>query len=331
MTCNYNPKPVCKDGIKTTSESTCCSGSPKQPQTPCTANLCQVSYTTTCVVTCKYCGSKNVVKYGKKGSVQYYHCNDCGRKFAGNDAIPGMRFPSEQIAAAISLFYDGLSIDAIRRQLQSQYNVYPSDSTVYEWIVRFTKVATKEAKITDIKVGDVWIADETFLKLDEGKDIWFWDIIDDKTRFLLASYMSLARTTLSAKILMDKAAERADKAPRIVITDKLAAYFDGIELAFGAYTKHIPSQGFSVEPNTNLIERFHGTLKARTKVMRGMKNKETARLIMDGWLVHYNFFRPHESLGNKTPGEIAKATFKYKSWKDVVIGSNPIGGTCGST
>jgi transposase InsO family protein len=78
-----------------------------------------------------------------------------------------------------------------------------------------------------------------------------------------------------------------------------------------------------VEPNTNLIERFHGTLKARTKVMRGMQNRETARLIMDGWLVHYNFFRPHEALGNKTPGEMAKVGFPYKTWKDVVIGDYP--------
>ena len=295
------------------------------------AHMEQVHYTRTCSITCKHCGSTNVMKYGTKGRLQYYKCNDCHRKFAGNNAIPGMRFPPNQVAAAVSMYYDGLSIDAIRRQLQSQYNIYPSDSTVYEWVIRFTEAAVKEAKITDVKVGDIWIADETVLKMDEGKDVWFWDVIDDKTRFLLASYISLTRTTLSAKALMDKAAERAGKAPRIVITDKLAAYFDGIELAFGAYTKHIPSQGFSVEPNTNLIERFHGTLKARTKVMRGMKNKETAKLITDGWLVHYNFFRPHEALNNKTPGQIAKAAFKYKSWQDVVIGNHPISVTCEPT
>jgi len=202
------------------------------------------------------------------------------------------------------------------------YHVYPSDSTVYEWIIKFTRAAVEEAVISDINVGDTWVADETVLKMDEGKDVWFWDIIDDKTRFLLASYLSLTRTTASAKILMNKAAERAGKSPKVVITDKLAAYLDGIELSFGAETKHIQSKGFKVEPNTNLIERFHGTLKARTKVMRGMRNKETAKLITDGWLVHYNFFRPHEALNNKTPAEAAKSTFKHKGWQDVVLGSH---------
>lgn len=170
----------------------------------CTMELSQVSHTETCFITCKFCGSKNVVKYGKKGVIQYYLCKDCKHTFAGNNAIPKMRFPPDQVATAVNLFYDGLSIDAIRRQLDSLYHVYPSDSTVYWWILRFSKVAVDKAKFTDIKVGDIWIADETVLKMDEGKDVWFWDIIDDKTRFLLASHMSVTRMTKDAEALMQK-------------------------------------------------------------------------------------------------------------------------------
>jgi transposase-like protein len=125
-----------------------------------------------------------------------------------------MRYPPEQIASALSQFYDGLSIDAIRRQLQHDYNIYPSDSTVYEWVVRFTKEAVKEAKLSDVHVGDVWVADETVLKIDTG-DVWFWDIIDDRTRFLLASHMSMTRTTKDAQTLMGKALAVASKPPRV--------------------------------------------------------------------------------------------------------------------
>jgi hypothetical protein len=117
---------------------------------------------------------------------------------------------------------------------------------------------------------------------------------------------------------VEKASERAGKTPKVIITDQLSAYLDGIELAFGADTRHIPAKGFRVQPNTNLVERFHGTLKDRTKVMRGLKKKETARLLMNGWLVHYNFFRPHEALGDKTPAEKARIDFPYKNWLDVV-------------
>ena len=52
--------------------------------------------------------------------------------------------------------------------------------------------------------------------------------------------------------------------------------------------------------------------------MRGLKKKETARLIMDGWLVHYNFFRPHESLNDITPAKKAGIKFPFRNWADVV-------------
>ena len=72
--------------------------------------------------------------------------------------------------------------------------------------------------------------------LDKDVHIWFWDIIDDSTRFLLASHISLTRTIKAAEILMQNALDRAGKVPRIIYTDKLAAYLDGIELTFGADT-----------------------------------------------------------------------------------------------
>jgi transposase-like protein len=239
-----------------------------------------------------------------------------------------MRFSTEQIAASINMFYEGLSIDAIRRQLESLYNVYPSDSTVYTWIVRFTEVAAKEAKNSNVKVGDLWIVGETVLNINEAKDIWLWDIMDDKTRFLLSSHMPIRRTMKNARQLMSWAVKAAGHPPRMINLDKRKAYLDGIEIVFGADVRHPQPEGFTVEPNMNMIERFHETLNARSKVIRRMKNNKTAKLIMEGWLVHYNFFRPHEELDNKTPGEVAKATFPYKSWQELVIGNNSRDGIC---
>lgn len=286
------------------------------------AQLADVSYTQIIDILCKFCGSKRVVKYGKKGDTQYYLCRDCKRTFAGNNALPGMRYPPDRIATALRLFYEGLSLDKIRRELDHLYHVYPSDSTVYEWVMRYTKAAIREAKYSNIKVGGVWIADETVLRLDKGVHVWFWDIIDDATRFLLASHISQTRTTRDAQALMESALKRAGKPPRIIYTDKLAAYLDGIELTFGADTKHRQGSPFDIANSTNLIERFHSTLKSRTEIMRGMQKPETATLIMDGWLIYYNFFRPHESLGNRTPASVAQADYPYKSWLDVVRGAS---------
>jgi transposase-like protein len=124
---------------------------------------------------------------------------------------------------------------------------------------------------------------------------------------------------------MQQASERVIKPDKVtIITDKLAAYLDGIELVFGAEAKHIQAQTLRATPGTQLIERFQGTLKARTEIMRGLKKRDSAKLILDGWLIHYNFFRPHEALkvkyGNLTPAEKAGIKFPFKNWLDIVKG-----------
>jgi len=228
-----------------------------------------------------------------------------------------MKTPIEQVASALNMYYEGMSLNAIRRHLEQMHRNYPSDSTVYEWISRFTKQAVKQVKEYTPEVGDVWVADETVLKIG-GQNVWFWDLIDSKTRYLLASHLSTKRTTRDARVLTARAAQKAGKPPKVIITDKLAAYIDGIELNFGADTIHIPAKDLRATPGTQLIERFHSTLKARTKVMRGLKNIQSAKLLTDGWLVHYNYLRPHEALGNKTPAQKAGLKYPFKNWMDIV-------------
>jgi putative transposase len=268
---------------------------------------------------CKYCGSYHVRRYGRSKDTgqQRFQCYDCGRTFMDTDSLPGMKTPADQVASALNMYYEGMSLNAIRRHLQQMYNNYPSDSTVYEWIGKFTKQAIKQTKDLIPDVGDVWVADETVLKIG-GSKIWFWDIIDAKTRFLLASHLSKSRTTHDARVLLARAAQRAGKTPKQVITDHLAAYIDGMELNFGAESKHIPAKDLKSTPGTQLIERFHSTLKARTKVMRGLKSIDSARNVLQGWLVHYNYLRPHEALGNKMPAQKAGIDYKFENWKDIV-------------
>ena len=51
--------------------------------------------------------------------------------------------------------------------------------------------------------------------------------------------------------------------------------------------------------------------------MRGLKNIETAHDFVNGWLVHYNYLRPHTALDDKTPAEVAGIDFPYKNWADI--------------
>jgi putative transposase len=287
------------------------------------------------MMNCKYCQSDNVIKYGKYKDTQYYLCKDCNHRFASIDTIPKMQNTTKTIADALNMYYEGMSLAEIRRNLIQQDNNYISRITAYNWVDRFTDLAVKDAEKYQPKVGDVWIADETFMRIDKHKKgdtdvdnpysrsrkakwVVFWDIIDADTRFLLASVATTTRNTKDAQLLMERAAKRAGKLPRIVYTDKLRAYLDGVENAFGAYTKHSQGSPFEIGNSNNFIERFHGTIKERTKVMRALKNKDTLEKFMNGWLVHYNFFRPHTSLRDRTPAQAAGINFPFRNWKDVV-------------
>ena len=114
-----------------------------------------------------------------------------------------MKTPIRQISSALSMYYRGMSIDDIRRHLEQEFDNCPSDSTVYEWISRFTTEAINSTRDYKPNMGDVWVADETMLDVG-GNKVWFWDLIDVKTRFLLASHMSYNRTTQIAQRLVEK-------------------------------------------------------------------------------------------------------------------------------
>ena len=144
--------------------------------------------------TCKYCQSPDINKYGKIKGVQYYWCKDCKRKFSGEATIPKMQTPTHQIADALNMYYEGLSLSEIRRNLIQQHDNYISRISAYNWFERFTKLAIAEADKYQPKVGGIWVADETVIDID-SKNVWFWDIIDTKTRFLLASHMSYGHYT----------------------------------------------------------------------------------------------------------------------------------------
>ena len=102
-------------------------------------------------------------------------------------------------------------------------------------------------------------------------------------------------------MLMEMASERAAMIPNKVIMDTLGAYLDGIELVFGSFTTHVQSSPFAKEDSTNRIERMQGTIRERTKVVRGYKSLDTARIIVDGFMLNYNYFRPHMSLKDFPP------------------------------
>jgi transposase-like protein len=275
---------------------------------------------------CKFCGSRRLVRYGRYNLVQRWFCKECRRKFVDNHAPPGLRTPAVQISSALSMFYEGMSLNTIRRHLEQAFHNLPSDSTVYEWVVKYTKVAAladadrraHTKKITqELGHGPFWIANDTPLNI-QKTDIWIWDVVDYGSRILVDSVITTTRTSNDFKKVMEITTERVGELPGLVITGRDSIYQKGIEQTFGSDALHLQATSPKVQPYSNTIARYHGPMKTRNNILRGLKRLQMAELFLEGWLVHYNFFRTHEALKYSTPASVAKIDFPYKNWLDIV-------------
>lgn len=274
--------------------------------------------TTVREINCPSCHSKYVVKVGKQNGQQRYLCRGCSKKFRANGMPEGRRVPAEQMGMAVRMFYSGMSYKQIAETLADAFNIpEPSKSTIYDWVEDYTDKATTALSQPQYhaQVGVTWVADEMQVRVG-GEKMWNWNVMDEKTRYILASHLSKQRNLKAAETVMEKAATASATEPKTIKTDRLASYPYAISLVFPD-TKHIQSDGIRAEVNNNLSERLQGTFRQREKTLRGLDNLESGQRYLDGWTITYNFFREHESI-DETPGEAAKVKIPYEDWADVV-------------
>ena len=273
---------------------------------------------------CSSSESAHTRKFGFSKGVQTYFCNDCHTKFTGTDTLAHGRVSPSFIANALREYLCGMSYHEIERNIDEQTDTDISHTAVMKWVQHDTSEAIRQTKDLHPKVGGTWIADEasyikTDVKTKDPKGVLFWDIMSTDAGFLLASRMTTSpESSRTPEHSWSWPRSRAGKTPKDVVTDKLASYIDGIELAYGGDAKHRQGGPFDLEDSTSLIERFHNTLKDRTKVMRDLRDKNTLKRFTDGWLVHYNFYKPHMALDDKPPAEVAGLQYENHSWADVV-------------
>ncbi len=274
------------------------------------------------VVACRFCGSTDLSKYGMYKDNQYYICNKCGRKSAETDTYQNMKYPKDLIVSALTYYYNGMSCRNIAHTFNDLRGLDLSQTTIWRWIIKYSDIVNNYVLFFEPHLSDVWIADETVVDI-WGEQYWFWDIIDTGTRFFIASHLSKTRTMKDAIELFSVAKAKSKIRPSIIITDKLGIYPGAFNDVFYSHFKerrveHFTSQGFRSPVNTNLIERFHGTLKQRYKIMRDLKEPYSASVVLDGFVTHYNFFLEHSYLNYTTPAVIAGIGEGIHNWNDLI-------------
>lgn len=263
---------------------------------------------------CKYCQSTKVVKHGKLGDKQRYLCKECGHKFYDGSDFPRMRTESRIISSSIDFYFEGLSVRKIQTQIEKLYGVHVSQVTVWKWIMKYSRLVSEYVETLAPQLLGIYHIDETAIKC-KGVQKWFWEIIDEQTKFLVASHLSGSRTAEDAIALFEKSLRVAKRKPISLYVDGLSAYIEGYNKVFRTLRKDtrpelIRKVGIRAVNSNNSVERLHGTLKDRIKPTRGLKGEETVRTLLEGWVVHYNYVRKHQTLKGKTPAQASGIEMK---------------------
>ena len=204
--------------------------------------MAEFTKTITETVNCPGCGHNQVIKNGNQAGQQRYQCKACKKQFRANGKSTGRRIPDEQAGGAVRMYFGGMSYKQIGETMADLYNIpEPSKASVYEWVTDFGQQAVKEMAKHPAQVGDTWVADEMMVQVG-GEKYWNWNVMDEDTRYILASYLSKNRDTAAARAVMRKAKANSAVTPTEIKTDKWRAYLRAIREEFPD-TKHVQSPG----------------------------------------------------------------------------------------
>ena len=276
-------------------------------------------------IICEKCKSENTKKDGvrkteNRGKIQRYKCKECSHRFILNDGFKRMRNHPKKITCAVDLFYRGVSTRKVQEHFKAFYPHNSSHKTIYKWIIKYSKIISQFTDNLKLKVGQELQADEMEYHRRKhhnkrGVDRnWFIDIVDCKTRFMVASEYVKNREQREIKNVLEKAKSKTGIQVEVVTTDGLLSYPKAIQKTFMIKektntkrdgVKHNQVNASAGEGFNIMIERLHNNIRQRTKTFRGFHGSvESANAIMKGYEIYYNFITRHQSL-NKCPYELA--------------------------
>jgi transposase-like protein len=271
---------------------------------------------------CPKCKSENISKYGvrknKSGTKQRHKCHNCFAVFV-LDPLKGVKGNARMVCLAMDLQFKGCSYRDIQNTIYQSFGLKLHHETIRRWNNRFMGRINSYVSTLKPQTSEKMHIDEQVIQV--GKEnVWCWNALDNKTRFLLAQQLTKTRTIENAREIMQRAKQVISQRPKEIATDKGQFYKEAVRKEFGgvggrgrrhlniARTQNLPrktSDHLTTKRDNQIIERYHGTFRERDKVIRGLKNDATAEQYMENWKTYYNFVKPHMTFNGLTPSEVA--------------------------
>lgn len=276
---------------------------------------------------CPSCKSKNIKKNGRRktqnrGLIQRYYCKDCGKRFTENNGFFRMRNNPQKITFCLDAYFRGISLRKLQENLQIFQEHNSHYSTILRWIQKYCNQIGNYVDNLKLNISPSIQMDEMEFKT-KGKVSWFIDCIDVRTRYLVASNYAYSRKPAELIKVLKKAKDISNNNIFIISTDALQSYQKCIRKIWRLKERprHFTIKSSSKRFNWK-IERLHNSVRERTKIFRGFGSLESAKAIMKGYEIFYNFCRKHQGI-NCYPYELATDLKLGKNkWLDLIELSN---------
>jgi putative transposase len=192
----------------------------------------------------------------------------------------GYRFPPEIISHAVWLYFRfPLSLRMVDELLAAR-GIIVSHETVRQWALKFGQGFAKQIRRRLPVAGDKWHLDEVVLTI-AGVKHWLWRAVD-QNGMVLDILVQSRRDTRAAKRLLFKLMKRQCRAPRVMITDKLASYGVAKREVLPS-VEHRKHKGLN-----NLAENSHQPTRQRERQMKRFKSAGQAQ----------RFLSAHDGISN---------------------------------
>ncbi len=192
----------------------------------------------------------------------------------------GHRFPPEVIGHAVWLYFRfPLSLRMIEEMLAAR-GIIISHETVRQWARKFGQAFANQIRHRLPCAGDKWHLDEVVITI-AGKKHWLWRAVD-QDGIVLDVLVQGRRNKRAAKRLLRKLLKRQGRAPRVLVTDKLASY-PAAKQELMPGVEHRRHKGLN-----NRAENSHQPTRRRERQMKRFKSAGQAQ----------RFLSAHDQINN---------------------------------
>ncbi|ANY77145.1 transposase [Microvirga ossetica] len=193
------------------------------------------------------------------------------------------RYPAEVISHAVWLYFRfPLSLRMVEERLAAR-GILVSHETVQQWALKFGHGFANQIRRRVPAAEDKWHLDEMVISIG-GRKHWLWRAVDQHG-VVLDILVQIRRNAQAAKRLLRKLLKKQGRAPRVLITDKLASYAVA-KRAVMPGVEHRQHRGLN-----NRAENSHQPTRRRERIMKRFKSAGQAQYFLSVHEQVANLFR----------------------------------------